>query len=149
MPKVGSNLKEQTDNTSIRFGYNSNFCQKCGAWKGELGLEPTFNLYIKHLCDIFDEVKRVLKPTGSCWVNIGDSYYNDSTVRTAGKEAFLRKGDCGYDQYLRKDVPINERKTHRKNFANRELPTKCLCDIPFRFSIEMINRGWIKRNTVI
>ena len=25
------------------------FCQKCGAWKGQLGLEPTFDLYIKHL----------------------------------------------------------------------------------------------------
>ncbi len=27
--------------------------------------------YISHLCDIFDEVKRVLKKTGSCWVNMG------------------------------------------------------------------------------
>jgi len=32
----------------------SNFCKLCGAWKGQLGLEPTFDLYIKHLCDIFD-----------------------------------------------------------------------------------------------
>lgn len=36
-------------------------CTKCGAWKGSLGLEPTFELFIKHLCDIFDEVKRVLR----------------------------------------------------------------------------------------
>jgi len=52
----------------------SNFCKKCGAWKGQLGLEPTFDLYIKHLCDIFDEVKRVLRSDGTCWVNLGDSY---------------------------------------------------------------------------
>jgi len=40
---------------------------------GQLGLEPTFDEYITRLCAIFDEVKRVLKDTGTCWVNIGDS----------------------------------------------------------------------------
>lgn len=49
-------------------------CVKCGAWKGQLGWEPTPESYIKHLCDIFDEVKRVLKAEGSCWVNLDDSY---------------------------------------------------------------------------
>ena len=42
------------------------FCLKCNAWRGSLGLEPTFELYIKHLCDIFDEVKRVLRKDGTC-----------------------------------------------------------------------------------
>ena len=42
--------------------------------KGQLGLEPTFQEYITKLCDIFDEVKRVLKKTGTCWVNMGDTY---------------------------------------------------------------------------
>lgn len=51
-------------------------CKRCGAWLGELGQEPTPQLFIKHLCDIFDEVKRVLKPHGSCYVNLGDSYSN-------------------------------------------------------------------------
>ena len=30
--------------------------------EGQIGLEPTFELYIANLCSIFDEVKRVLKP---------------------------------------------------------------------------------------
>ena len=42
--------------------------------EGQLGLEPTFQEYITKLCDIFDEVKRVLKKTGTCWVNMGDTY---------------------------------------------------------------------------
>ena len=50
------------------------FCESCGAWKGQLGLEPTPELYIKHLVQIFSEVYRVLKSTGSCWINIGDTY---------------------------------------------------------------------------
>jgi DNA modification methylase len=41
-------------------------CRRCGAWRGELGLKPTFQMYINHLMTIFEEVKRVLKPTGSC-----------------------------------------------------------------------------------
>ncbi len=45
-------------------------------WSGELGAEPNLNQYINHLCDVFDEVKRVLKDDGTCWVNIGDTYHN-------------------------------------------------------------------------
>jgi len=50
------------------------FCKKCNAWKGDLGLEPTAELYVKHICDIFDEVRRVLKPSGTLWLNLSDTY---------------------------------------------------------------------------
>lgn len=46
---------------------------------GQLGLEPTFEEFVMKLCDVFDQVKRVLKSTGSCYVNIGDTYANTST----------------------------------------------------------------------
>lgn len=49
-----------------------------GSWVGELGLEPTQDMYVQHLLQIFDEVKRVLKKEGSCWVVLGDTYYNKS-----------------------------------------------------------------------
>jgi len=114
----------------------SNFCIKCGAWKGQLGLEPTFDLYIKHLCDIFDEVKRVLRKDGTCWVNLGDTY---SATR------WTNDTDSGQ--------PMNKfRDGHRginpvKDTGN--MPDKCLVMIPQRFAIEMVNRGWILRNTII
>ncbi len=41
---------------------------------GGIGLEEDYRRYIADLCDVFAEVKRVLKPTGSFWLNIGDSY---------------------------------------------------------------------------
>lgn len=50
------------------------FCQLCGAWRGSLGLEPTPELFISHLVQIFREVRRVLRKDGTIWVNIGDSY---------------------------------------------------------------------------
>jgi len=37
----------------------SMFCKKCGAWYGQLGLEPTLDLYIEHLLQIMRELKRV------------------------------------------------------------------------------------------
>jgi DNA modification methylase len=53
----------------------TDFCSKCGAWRGELGAEPTPELYVKHLVEIFREVKRVLKDDGTVWLNLGDSYF--------------------------------------------------------------------------
>ena len=41
---------------------------------GGIGLEPHHREFIGNLLDIFAQVKRVLKPTGSFWLNIGDSY---------------------------------------------------------------------------
>lgn len=49
-------------------------------WSGELGAEPNLKQYINHLCDTFDEVKRVLKDDGTCWVNVGDSYNNKNLI---------------------------------------------------------------------
>lgn len=42
----------------------------------QLGIEDTREHFINNLVDIFEEVRRVLKPEGSCWVNIGDTYKN-------------------------------------------------------------------------
>ena len=97
---------------------------------GQLGLESTFNEYISKLCDIFDEVKRVLKKEGTCWVNIGDTYVG-SGFGAGGKHHFLS------DQALKNPT----------KFAG--LPNKSLCQIPSRFAIEMCNRGWILRNEII
>ena len=52
----------------------SAFCGECGAWLGTLGLEPTVDLYVAHIVEIFREVWRVLRKDGTCWVNLGDSY---------------------------------------------------------------------------
>src|SRR3990167_2555419 len=56
--------------------FNKTNCYKCGAKRVDLqiGLEQTFQEYVNKLCDIFDEAKRVLKESGTCWVNLGDTY---------------------------------------------------------------------------
>lgn len=99
---------------------------------GQLGLEPTFQEYINKLCDMFDEVKRVLKKEGTCWVNLGDTYSGNKEGKTDNKVS----------DYL-KDTTKN---LHKKKGSVAE---KCLCQIPSRFAIEMTNRGWILRNEII
>lgn len=57
--------------------WNNGFCE-CGAWYGSLGAEPTSELFIEHLVQIFSEVKRITKPDGTLWLNIGDKMMNKS-----------------------------------------------------------------------
>jgi DNA modification methylase len=109
--------------------------------EGQLGLESDFNSYINRLCDIFDEVKRVLKPTGTCWVNIGDTYYTKS-------------GSNFENDNLSNKNKMEVSNSTGINKANQcrglgLLPNKSLCNIPARFSIEMQSRGWILRNEII
>jgi len=102
--------------------------------EGQLGLEPTFEEYINKLCGIFDEVQRVLRNDGTCWVNIGDTY---SATRWSGEG---------------KGQPMNKMKDWHRDINPERitgLPDKCLTLIPFRFAIEMVNRDWILRNTII
>ncbi len=104
----------------------------------QLGLEPTFQEYIQKLCDIFDEVKRVLKKDGTCWVNMGDTY-SMTSVRGGNKP--FGSGVGANKHYEKGSIPFKREKQTVLN--------KSLCQIPSRFAIEMSNRGWILRNEII
>ena len=112
-------------------------CSICQAWKGSLGLEPNFDLYTKHLLDIFDEIKRVLKKTGTCWVNLGDTYGGSGNASGHTNET---------KNLSKKTEDYGASKGNQK--ATKGLQ-KSLCLIPERFAIGMVERGWILRNTVI
>ena len=64
----------QSEGNTNRQNLKSDICVKCGAWKGELGQEPTPELFVKHITTICHELKRVLRSDGTFWYNIGDSY---------------------------------------------------------------------------
>lgn len=42
--------------------------------EGQLGLEGHVDSWVEHLVTVTDQLARVLKPTGSLWLNLGDSY---------------------------------------------------------------------------
>lgn len=50
-------------------------------WIGQLGREPHYTQYITHMLEVFQEIKRVLRPDGTVWLNLG-SKYSGSGIRT-------------------------------------------------------------------
>lgn len=110
--------------------------------KGQLGLEPDFDSYVKKLCDVFEEVKRVLRKDGTCWVNLGDTF-SGSGNGTNDYRTEESKSLSG------KRFDYNTMFQGKQKKEHQLLPDKSLCNIPARFSIEMQNRGWILRNVII
>lgn len=71
-----------------------------------IGLEPTYDQYITKLCAILDEVKRVLKPAGSLWLNIGDTYDAKALVGVPWRVALTLSDNHGW--ILRNDIVWNK-----------------------------------------
>lgn len=68
--------------------------------KGQIGLEETFTEYLEKLLLIFEEAKRVLKRTGTCWVVIGDTYGGTGTAVTLINRQKKSKGKSGNSLHL-------------------------------------------------
>lgn len=63
---------------------------------GGIGLENTFEGYIDNLLAIFREVQRVLKATGSFWLNIGDTYFNKRLLGIPWRVALRMTDEQGW-----------------------------------------------------
>ena len=87
--------------------------------EGQIGLEETPEKYVEKMSEVFKELKRVLKKTGTFFLNIGDTYGGSMQ---------------GYGV---KDP----------NMFN--IMPKCLLMIPERLAFTLIQDGWILRNKVI
>ena len=100
---------------------------------GQIGLEPTPELFVARMVEAFREVRRVLRKDGTCWVNLGDSYASG--------------GRGNYDVVS----------DNKGNGASRGLgrPTangykpKDLCGIPWRVAFALQADGWYLRSDII
>jgi len=108
-----------------------------GIGEDQLGLEPHPQLYVDHMVEICRGIKRVLKPSGSFWLNLGDSYYG------SGKGAGTPLEDA-------KEVYIMDRSSvPKQNIRSNWLQPKQKLMIPHRVAIALQDDGWILRNDVI
>lgn len=105
--------------------------------KGQIGLEPGVEEYLEKLMSVFAEVWRVLKPSGTVWVNFGDTYAN----KTKGGHRNKPQSNI-YDS-------LSKRATFPLLKTELAIPPKSLCLVPARFAVRMIERGWILRNEII
>lgn len=116
------------------------FCSHCGAWRGALGLEPTPSLYVEHIVEIFREVRRVLRPDGTMWLNLGDSFI---TKPMGASSTFDPKYPAGRDR----SEGFRANRTNRPSELG--LKSKDMVMIPARVALALQQDGWYLRQEII
>ena len=96
----------------------------------QLGMEPNVEDFVVRLADIFDEIRRVLHPGGTCWINLGDSYIRRGGGRRTGADLGRRY----------RDTP---------NRNSPGLKDGDLAGVPWMAAFEMRRRGWFLRGEQI
>ena len=110
----------------------------CGAWRGSLGLEPSPELYVGHLLEVFAEVWRVLRPDGCLFLNLGDSY--------AGSGKGPSKAISQRGRMATRTI------SGRQSGAGRcggEAKSKDLLLMPYRTVMALQAAGWYVRSQIV
>jgi DNA modification methylase len=110
----------------------------------QIGLENAVDDYVGALRAVFREVKRVLKDSGTCWLNLGDSYAGGGNYRGINSENTLtskqrsNRGATGISQALG---------TLGKDFGVAK--AKDLVGIPWAVAFALRDDGWYLRSDII
>lgn len=109
---------------------------------GQIGLEDTPQAYIDKLTEVFTEVLRVLKPEGTLWLNIGDSYWGGGWRNAAFNEhsGNIQKGSKG--TYCGDTMPACKGK-------QGDYKPKDLIGIPWMLAFSLRSAGWYLRQDII
>ena len=110
-----------------------------GGENDQIGQEQTPEEFIEQLVNVFKEVKNVLTDDGTCWVNLGDSYYN----YRPGKGQGLAKQTVSNTKQDLPDV------CPRRGNRLEGLKEKDLIGIPWMFAFAMRADGWYLRQDII
>jgi DNA modification methylase len=105
---------------------------------GQLGLEKTPDEYVARLVEIFREVGRLLRPDGTVWVNLGDSYCANGK---GGRDAELRSRG--------KTLPRGSSRWGGGNNTVDGLKCKDLVGIPWMVAFALRTDGWYLRSDII
>ena len=145
-----SGEKQKTNRGSLRIA--KKVCPKCGAKRidNQIGLEETPEKYIKRLVKVFMEVYRVLKPTGTLWLNIGDSYWGGKgySGSSAGIYQYERRkaGKTITPEYSNFGGKGTIRPTDKKH---EYIKPKDLIGIPWMLAFALRKAGWYLRQDII
>lgn len=107
----------------------------------EIGKEETLPEYISKLVEVFEEVRRVLKDSGTFWLNIGDSYAGSGKGRNLDGSTHTS------------DLISSPKKSVWGNIKSGHIPSgikrKELMNVPHRLVIALSDAGWYHRQTII
>lgn len=105
--------------------------------EGQLGLEPLHE-YLAKMAQVFDEVRRVLRPDGTLWLNLGDSSIGSGKGATGGNSTITNPR-----RYEESGFPI------ARTRQTVGLKDKDLVGVPWRVALELQRRGWWLRSDII
>ena len=106
--------------------------------KGQIGLEPTPEAYIRRMVQVFREIRRILRKDGTCWLNLGDSWngnggaYGDAKSTLGGSK--------------HSDIASSARRFKKTSVT---LKPKDLIGIPWRVALALQADGWWLRQDII
>lgn len=104
--------------------------------KGQIGLEETVEGYVSAISLVMGEVKRVLKKTGTVFLNIGDTYYSGKG-ESQGTDSKSRKRRFGL------------RAVDKSGGMDVGLQRKSIIGIPWRVAMRMCEKDWALRSPII
>lgn len=99
--------------------------------EGQLGLEATPDEYVARMVDVFREVRRVLVDSGTCWLNLGDSY---NSAASNQRNELIGGWDAGMG---------------RASTVDKSLKAKDLIGVPWRVAFALQADGWWLRSDII
>jgi DNA modification methylase len=103
---------------------------------GQIGLEDTIEEYVSAITEVMLEIKRVLKPEGVAFLNIGDTFYSGKGM-SQGKDKKSKKRRIGL------------RAVDKSGGMGIGLQRKSLIGIPWRVALRLATSGWVLRSSVI
>ena len=107
---------------------------------GQIGLEPNPDEYVERLAAVFCEVARVLRPDGTLWLNLADSYAGSGK----GRRADGTRGSATGKQASDRGACVG-----RLNRPCGTVRRKSLLGIPWRVAFRLQDDGWILRSEII
>lgn len=121
---------------------------------GQLGAEPTPAEFVDALIECTAEMMRVVKPTGSIWVNLGDKYSQRVATRPSSHQDGLFKDRPELKKDWKRDRAAGLARMPRENVIDPEsgayVPEKSLMGLPWRYALRCIDDlGLILRAEVV
>ena len=109
---------------------------------GQIGVEETPEKYIERLTEVFMDVRRVLKPNGTLWLNIGDSYWGGGWRGSVLNEHSGRIQQGSKGRHCGEQIPSY-------NGMSGVYKPKDLIGIPWMLAFSLRNAGWYLRQDII
>ena len=103
---------------------------------GQIGMEDNMEGYVSAITNVMEAARRVLKPTGTLFLNLGDTYYSGKG-RSRGTDRVNRKRRFGV------------RAVDKGRGMGIGLQRKTLLGMPWRVAFSMCESGWTLRSPII